>query len=168
MLLATRQERTHGKESAMLPAMPLQRLLGRRVYDCNGTDLGTLDRIFLDDRYRLPSWAIVRTGFLWGHNSLVPLEDAKLRPRGVVVAVTRRAIQRAPRIGHRDGHLTADEETTLYRHYGITTPSGDTGPIEVTREPKTQRTQQHESLVPAPEQREAAGTRRARSSYTGV
>lgn len=153
----------------MLPAIPLQRLLGRRVYDCNGTALGTLDRIFLDDRYRLPSWAIVRTGFLWGHNSLVPLEDAKLRPRGVVVAVTRRAIQRAPRIGHRNGHLTADEETTLYRHYGITTSTGDTGPIEVTREPKTQRTQQqHDALVPAPEQREAADTRRTTSSYTGV
>lgn len=123
----------------MLPELPLQRFLGRRVYDCNGTSLGTLDHVFLDDYDRLPSWALVRTGFLWGHTSLVPLEDAELRPRGVIVCVSRRAIQRAPRVRHEEGHLTADEETRLYRHYGITVSTGDTGPIEVTREPKSQR-----------------------------
>ncbi|MCT2042203.1 PRC-barrel domain-containing protein [Pseudoclavibacter alba] len=151
----------------MLPAMPLQRLLGRRVYDCNGAALGTLDRIFLDDRYRLPSWAIVRTGFLWGHSALVPLEDARIRPRGVVVAVTRRAIQRAPRIKHREGHLTADEETTLYEHYGITVPSGDTGPIEVTREPKSQRRRREEpSTVASEGPVEQLGAPGRTSSYT--
>ena len=40
----------------MLPAMPLQRLLGRRVYDCNGAALGTLERAFFGGTAHLFRW----------------------------------------------------------------------------------------------------------------
>lgn len=105
------------------------RWVGRNAYDTDGAKLGEVDAIYVDDESGRPEWAAVKTG---GHTRLVPLagalthrrpdddpddEDAKEDLR---LAFTAALIDSSPDFEpDEDGHLSPEEETTLYRHYGV-------------------------------------------------
>ena len=61
-------------------------LIGRKAFDRNGTKIGTVDEVYLDDATGEPEWAAVRTG-LFTRDAFVPLEPSELvrgTPAGAV------------------------------------------------------------------------------------
>ncbi|RFU88044.1 PRC-barrel domain containing protein [Streptomyces triticagri] len=92
-------------------------LIGRRAFDRDGTKLGTVDEVYLDDATGVPEWAAIRTG-LFSRDAFVPLEPSDLVDGALRVPFVRSLIRDAPDFGV-GRHLSPEQELQLYRHYGI-------------------------------------------------
>jgi sporulation protein YlmC with PRC-barrel domain len=104
-------------------------LIGRKAFDRNGTKIGTVDEVYLDDATGTPEWAAVRTG-LFSRDAFVPLEPSDLVDDALRVPFERALIRRAPDFGV-GRHLSPEQELALYHHYGLDMPAGgtaDSGP----------------------------------------
>ncbi|MFD3543677.1 PRC-barrel domain-containing protein [Streptomyces sp. NPDC058662] len=98
-------------------------LIGRKAFDRNGTKIGTIDEVYLDDATGVPEWAAVRTG-LFSRDAFVPLEPSELVGEALRVPFDRSLIKDAPDFGV-GRHLSPEQELQLYHHYGldVTLPS---------------------------------------------
>ncbi|MFD7098232.1 PRC-barrel domain-containing protein [Streptomyces xanthophaeus] len=98
-------------------------LIGRKAFDRNGTKIGTVDEVYLDDATGTPEWAAVRTG-LFGRDAFVPLEPSEMVGDALHVPFERSLIKDAPDFGV-GRHLSPEQELQLYHHYGldVTLPS---------------------------------------------
>lgn len=92
-------------------------LIGRKAFDCNGTKLGTVDEVYLDDATGVPEWAAIRTG-LFSRDAFIPLEPSELVKGTLQVPYDRALIKDAPDFGV-GRHLSPEQELQLYHHYGI-------------------------------------------------
>ena len=92
-------------------------LIGRKAFDRNGTKLGTIDEVYLDDATGEPEWAAVRTG-LFSRDAFVPLEPSAFVEDHLVVPFDRSLIKDAPDFGV-GRHLSPEQELQLYHHYGL-------------------------------------------------
>ena len=88
------------------------------VIDANGDKVGGVGQIYLDDQTGEPSWVTVKTGLFGTSESFVPLSGASLSGLDVVVTYDKDTIKDAPRVAA-DGHLTPDEEESLYAYYRL-------------------------------------------------
>jgi hypothetical protein len=100
-------------------------LIGRELRTTGGDRMGTIVGVYLDDDDGAPEWVTVATGLFGGHESFVPLAEARPAGDGVVVPYTRTRIRTAPHVAA-GAYLGEADERTLYRHYGI--PHLDGGP----------------------------------------
>lgn len=91
---------------------------GGNVIDNDGDKIGSIGQIFLDDESGRPEWVTVKTGLFGGGESFVPLRDAEVAGDDLRVPYDKATVKDAPRISDSDGHLSEDEEETLYRYYG--------------------------------------------------
>lgn len=91
-------------------------LLGTRVRDVHGEDLGTVAAVYVDDQSTKPEFAALRIGE--SGSALVPLVGAQESDAGVRVGFAREQVVAAPPIEPHDG-LTQEEEARLYSHYGV-------------------------------------------------
>ena len=111
----------------------LQSWHGRDLIDRDGDKIGSIGGVYLDDRTGQPEWLTVKTGLFGMRESFVP--TAKARPEGDTVRVpyTKSHVKDAPNVDA-DGALSTDEESRLYRHYGLSDDQGtsDTGRQGVT------------------------------------
>lgn len=96
-------------------------LIGRKAFDRNGTRIGTVDEVYLDDATGVPEWAAVRTG-LFSRDAFVPLEPSELEGDGLHIPFERALIKDAPDFGV-GRHLSPEQELQLYHHYGLDLPS---------------------------------------------
>ncbi len=105
----------------MLTTDQAQQLLtgGGNVVDHDGDKIGSIGQVFLDDRTGNPEWVTVKTGLFGGGESFVPLRDGDVTGHDLRVPYDKDKVKDAPRISDADGHLSEDEESTLYAHYGI-------------------------------------------------
>jgi hypothetical protein len=71
------------------------------------------------DQTGTPEWLTVRTGLFGGKESFVPLADADLRGDDFVISTDKATVSGARRVDE-DGHLSEEQETELYRYYGLT------------------------------------------------
>lgn len=94
-------------------------LIGRKAFDRNGTKIGTVDEVYLDDATGEPEWAAVRTG-LFGRDVFVPLGPSEVVDEALRVPFDRALIKGAPDLGV-GRHLSPKQEVQLYRHYGLDT-----------------------------------------------
>jgi uncharacterized protein (TIGR02271 family) len=102
-----------------------------RGHDAVGPDenkLGTVEDIYLDQETGEPEWVALKTGMFGGKLSFAPLAQARLDGDTVVLPYEKEQIKSAPRV-EADGALSQEEETELYRHYGLeyTERHSDTG-----------------------------------------
>ncbi len=93
-------------------------LYNATVYDRDGSKVGRVQQVYLDDATGGPSWITVNTGFFGTNESLVPLEGAGLNDDVLKVPFDKQQIKDAPNYdpGH---HLDERDEEDLYRHYGM-------------------------------------------------
>jgi uncharacterized protein (TIGR02271 family) len=91
---------------------------GRDVVDSSGDKIGSLEEIYLDSDTGQPEWATVNTGLFGLKQSFIPLADAEPTRGKVVVPYTKDQVKDAPSIDP-DGELSAEEEESLYSHYGV-------------------------------------------------
>src|ERR1700759_2180939 len=96
----------------------------RTIVDSDGKTLGKVDEIYLDDRTQKPEWATVSSGLLGGKSQFVPLAGASSDGDHIHARVTADQVKNAPSVQH-DRHLSEEEETRLFEHYGI--PYADEG-----------------------------------------
>lgn len=95
-------------------------LIGRRAFDRDGTKIGTVDEVYLDDATGTPEWAAVRTG-LFTRDAFVPLEPSELVDEELRVPFKKALIRDAPDFGV-GRHLSPEQELQLYHHYGMDVP----------------------------------------------
>ncbi|MEW1660540.1 MULTISPECIES: PRC-barrel domain-containing protein [unclassified Streptomyces] len=100
-------------------------LIGRKAFDRNGTKIGTVDEVYLDDATGEPEWAAVRTG-LFSRDAFVPLEPSKMVGESLHIPYDRKLIKGAPDFGV-GRHLSPEQELQLYHHYrlDISSPAAD-------------------------------------------
>jgi len=91
---------------------------GRTLVDRDGSRIGTIDAIYLDDQTGQPEWALVNTGLFGTKASFVPLAQATQTDQDVRVPYDKQLVKDAPRIDP-DRHLSEAEERQLWRHYGL-------------------------------------------------
>jgi uncharacterized protein (TIGR02271 family) len=91
---------------------------GRTLLDRDGSRIGRIDAIYLDDRIGEPEWVLVNTGLFGTKSTFVPLGQAFQSDNDVVVPYDKQLVKDAPRI-EPDGHLSEAEEQQLWRHYGL-------------------------------------------------
>lgn len=92
-------------------------LIGRKAFDRNGTKIGTVDEVYLDDATGVPEWAAIRTG-LFSRDAFVPLEPSQLVEGTLRIPFERALIKDAPDFGV-GRHLSPEQELQLYHHYGL-------------------------------------------------
>ncbi|HET6708362.1 PRC and DUF2382 domain-containing protein [Amycolatopsis sp.] len=98
-----------------------QELIDSAVVDPDGNKLGKVGNVYLADATHQPEWITVRTGLFGTKESFVPLSGAHTDSDGVHVQVDKDSVSDAPRIDA-DGHLSPEESSQLYRHYGLPVP----------------------------------------------
>jgi uncharacterized protein (TIGR02271 family) len=91
---------------------------GRTMVDRDGSRIGTIDAIYLDDHTGHPEWALVNTGLFGTKASFVPLAQATQTDQDVRVPYDKQLVKDAPRVDP-DGRLSEVEERQLWRHYGL-------------------------------------------------
>ncbi len=91
---------------------------GRTLVDRDGTPVGSITAIYLDDRTGQPEWVMVNTGLFGTRSSFVPLAQAAESGENVQVPYDKRLIKDAPRVDP-DQHLSEADERQLWRHYGL-------------------------------------------------
>lgn len=91
-------------------------LEGRTAHASDGTKIGKLEEVYLDQQTDSPSWGVVKTGHVGGRR-FVPLSDARSDGDDVRLGVTKGQIKDAPQI-REDEHLSPDVESRLRSHYG--------------------------------------------------
>ena len=91
---------------------------GRTLIDRDGSRIGSIDAIYLDDRTGEPEWALVNTGLFGTRSTFVPLAQAAQTGDEVRVPYDKQLVKDAPRVDA-DQHLSEAEEQQLWRHYGL-------------------------------------------------
>ena len=104
----------------MVSTDEVQRLLGSggSVVGKDGTKIGRMGQVFLDDQTDQPEWVTVKTGMFGGAESFVPLADASVAGTEIRVPYGKDKVKDAPRMESSEGHLSQQEEAALYRYYG--------------------------------------------------
>ena len=97
---------------------------GRTLVDRDGTPVGSINAICLDDWTGQPEWALVNTGLFGARSSFVPLTQAAEAGENVQVPYDKQLIKGAPRVDS-DRHLSEAEERQLWHHYGLDYDAAD-------------------------------------------
>jgi hypothetical protein len=95
----------------------VKQYIGENLYDDEGNKIGHIGGIFLDDGTGEPEWITVSTGFFGTHESFVPIEDATTHSEGLAVPYSKEKVKNAPNVDADRGHLSTEEESTLYAYY---------------------------------------------------
>jgi uncharacterized protein (TIGR02271 family) len=106
----------------------LQSWHGRDLIDRDGDKIGSIGDVYLDDRTGQPEWLTVKTGLFGMRESFVPTANARAEGDTVRVPYEKSQVKDAPNVDT-DGALSHDEESRLYRHYGLSNGerTSDTG-----------------------------------------
>jgi uncharacterized protein (TIGR02271 family) len=97
---------------------------GRTLLDRDGSRIGTVDAIYLDDQTGQPEWALVNTGLFGTKSTFVPIFQATQTGDDVQVPYDKQLVKDAPRVDP-DQHLSEAEEQQLWRHYGLDYDTSD-------------------------------------------
>ena len=103
----------------MIDQSTIAAMSGATVRDQAGEKIGKVSQVYLDDQTGTPEWVTVRTGLFGGKESFVPLADADMRGDDLVITTDKATVSGAPRVDE-DDHLSEEQETELYRYYGLT------------------------------------------------
>ena len=102
-----------------------------KVLSRSGGKIGSIGQLYLDDSTGDPAWVTVKTGFFGSAESFVPLHDAEVRGRDVVVGFDEDKVKGAPRVDD-DGSISPEEEDKLYAYYGLAGLNADTSDVNAS------------------------------------
>ncbi len=98
---------------------------GANVLSEDGTVLGSMGQLYVDDATGEPSWVTVATDADGNAELFAPLRGASLDGRDVRLPYTHAKVYESPKMSQ-DGHLSPEEEQHLLRYYGLMPGNGDT------------------------------------------
>jgi uncharacterized protein (TIGR02271 family) len=108
----------------MTTPQDVQQFIGRTAVDTEGSKVGKIDQVYLDERTRTPVWVTVTTGMFGTRQSFAPIYGSQLSGNQIRLAVSKDLIKDAPSIDD-DGQIGPGEQDALYRHY-----AGHLGPVQ--------------------------------------
>jgi uncharacterized protein (TIGR02271 family) len=91
---------------------------GQKLVSQDGDKIGTIDEVYIDEQTGKPEWLAVSTGLFGSRVSFVPLAEAQRDGDDVRVPYAKDQVKDSPN-AEADGALSQDEESRLYRHYGL-------------------------------------------------
>ena len=108
-------------------------LVDAEVFDPSGDKIGKVGEVYLRDDSQQPAWIMVKSGLFNNHETMVPLQGARMHEHGIQVGVSKEQIKQAPELDPR-GRLSEQDSARLYRHYGIRPEVPDSrGPVDAPR-----------------------------------
>ncbi len=112
----------------MIGNQEVQQLMsgGGNVVGQDGSKIGSIGQVYLNDRTSQPEWVTTATGLFGTSESFVPLSEARIEGNDVVVPYAKDKVKDAPRVDT-DGHIDEQQEAELYRYYGL--QYGDTDAV---------------------------------------
>lgn len=117
----------------MIQAADIREWRNHDVVDQKGHKIGVLEAVYVDTTTDEPAMATVRTGLLTRqHLTFVPVGEAVLGPGYVKVAYAKALVKKAPSIGT-DDVLPAEQEESIFQHYGMTYRPGPNGERQLAR-----------------------------------
>jgi hypothetical protein len=103
------------------------------VIDPQGGKIGSLESVYVDTADDEPSFAGVKAGMIGRHKIVfVPLHGATVGPGYIRVKFDKDLVKNSPSI-EVDGELRAEEEPSIFTHYGIDYASGANGVRRLAR-----------------------------------
>ncbi len=103
----------------MLTSDDVQQVVGADAYGSDGSKIGKIGQVFLDDQTGAPVFATVHTGLLGTSENYVPLDQAIFVAGRLELGFDSKQVKGAPNVSPDDGHLSPDEEQALYDYYGL-------------------------------------------------
>jgi uncharacterized protein (TIGR02271 family) len=94
----------------------LQNMMGRTAIDADGSKIGKIGQIYLDDQTGQPIWVTVHTGMFGNKENFAPIYGSHVAGDDLQLAVTKDLVKDAPSV-EADGHLEDNENDALYAHY---------------------------------------------------
>jgi uncharacterized protein (TIGR02271 family) len=91
---------------------------GQTLTGSDGSKIGKIGDIYLDNDTGQPEWALVNTGLFGGKGTFVPLAEATEQGGSIRVPYDKATVKDAPAMAP-DGQLSQEEEAELYRYYGL-------------------------------------------------
>ena len=110
----------------MIDTQQLDQVIGITAVDTDRDKLGKVGEVYLDDETGRPEWATIQTGLFGTKESFVPLAGATVDGDTLRVPYDKATVKGAPTVDA-DGHLSPEEETELYRYYGLQDSAGTGG-----------------------------------------
>jgi uncharacterized protein (TIGR02271 family) len=92
-----------------------ENLVGQRVLDTEGHNVGKIKQVFLDDQTGRPSWVSVHTGLFGLKETLVPLQGAQPVEEDIQIPYDKATVKDAPQVDA-DRHVSPEDEA-LVRDY---------------------------------------------------
>ena len=102
----------------MFDKSEISSVIGQTLYTEDGTKVGKIGQVYVDEVHDQPEWVTVNTGLFGMNESFVPLAEASATDGGLRVPYSKDTIKDAPNVGA-DGHLDEAEERELYEHYDV-------------------------------------------------
>ncbi len=109
----------------------LEQMIDYKVVDQNGDEIGTLHSLWSDPDTGTVEFLGVKTGWLFGHNHVVPAEKAELDEANNVVRLpyTESFIKDAPSMSA-ESEISEAEEQNIFRYYGTHSDTETSDSIE--------------------------------------
>jgi PRC-barrel domain len=93
-----------------------ERYIHRAAVDAEGSRIGKISQVYLDDKTGQPLWILVETGLFGTRNSFAPIHGSRFDGELVVLAVSKDQVKDAPNID-RDEQLSDSEQDALRQYY---------------------------------------------------
>jgi uncharacterized protein (TIGR02271 family) len=95
----------------------VQQYIGRTAVDLEGSKIGKIGQVYLDDGSGEPLWVTVNTGLFGTRQSFAPIAGSQFDGDDVRLAVSKDTIKNAPNVDD-DEHISGSEQDALYEYYG--------------------------------------------------
>ena len=115
----------------MISSQEIDQVMGSTAYDSDGDKIGKVGQVYLDDETNQPAWVTVNTGLFGTSESFAPVESATFSGDRLTLAHDKDKVKGAPNVAA-DGHLSHEEEQSLYQYYGMSYGSGYTDTTTTT------------------------------------
>lgn len=113
-----------------------ERYVHRAAVDAEGSRIGKISQVYLDDKTGQPLWVLVETGLFGTRKSFAPINGSRFDGELVVLAVSKDQIKDAPAIDS-DERLSESEQDALRQHYsGYLGTAAETGGYQESRQAK--------------------------------
>lgn len=139
----------------MITKDAIPRVLGNTAFDNGHNKIGRIGNVYVDDRSGQPEWITVHTGMFGTRETFIPLESAELRGNEVLVPYQKEQVNNAPNVAADiAGHLSEQDEATMYDYYGMTHPTIPAGKAAAPKR-KSAMTRSEEVMHVGTERQEA-------------
>src|SRR5690606_4840054 len=81
----------------MAPQLGIQELIGHKLIDQDGNNVGKIGQVYRDDQTHQPTWVTVQTGLFGNQESFVPLAGAEITDQDLRVPFSKSLIKDSPR-----------------------------------------------------------------------